>query len=194
LVGRRSFSPRLRHEGHFLLAFLLLSAHESLSLLASHLPLFLEGHRSGLHPLVPGSANPTVSPLSGECLDRVNRLPRLTMPSADFCIAIGVSCDSLSPVSRTRLQISRGKYDRLPHTTAESTLSAHDGYGLRSHRPARPAPNASYPVFVHRLVLSLGASFRPRLAADALALCYPSPPSGWWKTFTSELSYMLGNT
>ncbi len=49
-----------------------------------------------------------------------------------------------------------------------------------------------HPVFVHRLVLLLGASFRPRLAAGALALCYPSPPSGWWKTFTSELSYMLG--
>ena len=26
----------------------------------------------------------------------------------------------------------------------------------------------------------------------ALALRYPSPPSGWGKTFTSELSYMLG--
>jgi hypothetical protein len=30
------------------------------------------------------------------------------------------------------------------------------------------------------------------LHIDALVLCYPSPPSGWWKTFTSKLSYMLG--
>src|ERR1700674_5248664 len=56
--------------------------------------------------------------------------------------------------------------------------------------------HASYPVFVHRLARLLHASFRPRLqttdlaAAIALAFCYPSPPSGWGRTFTSRLLSM----
>src|SRR6202040_827897 len=56
--------------------------------------------------------------------------------------------------------------------------------------------HASYPVFVHRLARLLHASFRPRLqtsdlaAAIALAFCYPSPPSGWGRTFTSKLLSM----
>src|SRR5205807_4924524 len=56
--------------------------------------------------------------------------------------------------------------------------------------------HASYPVFVHRLARLLHASFRPRLqtsdlaAVIALALCYPSPPSGWERTFTSKLLSM----
>src|SRR5205807_6745927 len=56
--------------------------------------------------------------------------------------------------------------------------------------------HASYPVFVHRLARLLHASFRPRLqtsdlaAVIALALCYPSPPSGWGRTFTSKLLSM----
>src|ERR1700685_3040132 len=56
--------------------------------------------------------------------------------------------------------------------------------------------HALYPVFVHRLARLLHASFRPRLqtsdlaAAIALAFCYPSPPSGWERTFTSKLLSM----
>src|SRR5712691_6494565 len=56
--------------------------------------------------------------------------------------------------------------------------------------------HASYPVFVHRLARLLHASFRPRLqtsdlaAAIALAFCYPSPPSSWERTFTSQLLSM----
>src|SRR5215470_16779038 len=56
--------------------------------------------------------------------------------------------------------------------------------------------HASYPVFVHRLARLLHASFRPRwqtsdlAAAIALAFCYPSPPSGWERTFTSKLLSM----
>src|SRR6266436_9101138 len=56
--------------------------------------------------------------------------------------------------------------------------------------------HASYPVLVHRLARLLHASFRPRLqtsdlaAAIALAFCYPSPPSGWERTFTSKLLRM----
>src|SRR5205085_2032151 len=75
-------------------------------------------------------------------------------------------------------QISPGKLDCLPHATAEFTTSALDGYGLRDHLPARPAPYASDPVFVHRLVRLLHASFRPRLAATPLRFAMTSPPSG----------------
>src|SRR5438132_12740819 len=66
----------------------------------------------------------------------------------------------------------------VPHATAEFTTSALDGYGLCSHLPARPAPYASNPVLVHRLVRLLHASFRPRLTATPLRFAITSPPSG----------------
>jgi outer membrane protein assembly factor BamD (BamD/ComL family) len=46
------------------------------------------------------------------------------------------------PQSRFRdiRQISRGKFDRLPRTTAGFTTSAFDGCGLRDPLLARPAP------------------------------------------------------
>src|SRR2546427_13066800 len=66
-------------------------------------------------------------------------------------------------------QISWGKLNRLPCTIAESTLRVLDGYGLRGKLPARPSAGALYPVFVHRLARLFHASFRPRLAAVALA-------------------------
>jgi hypothetical protein len=84
------------------------------------------------------------------------------------------------PQSRFRdaQQISRGKFYNLPHATAGFTTSALDGYGLRGHWPARPAPYASDPVLVHRLVRLLRASFRPRLATTPLRFAITSPPSG----------------
>ena len=95
----------------------------------------------------------------------------------------GSPCDALSRDSATKQQISRGKFDRLPHTTAEFTTSTLDGYGLCCHWPARPAPYASYPVLVHRLVRLLHASFRPRLATTPLRFAMTSPPSGCQKDF-----------
>jgi hypothetical protein len=89
-------------------------------------------------------------------------------------------------------QIYRGKFDRLPHATAESTTSALDGYGLRVHLPARPAPYASDPVLIHRLVRLLHASFRPRLTASPLRFAIISPHQVLKRTFTSKLSNMLG--
>src|ERR1700677_1466332 len=83
-------------------------------------------------------------------------------------------------------QISRGKFDRLPRTTAGSTTSELDGYGLRGHWPARPSLLASYPVLVHGLALLLHASFRPRLAASVvspLRFAMTSPPSGCQRDF-----------
>src|SRR5438270_10559980 len=73
--------------------------------------------------------------------------------------------------------------DRLPCATAEFTTSAFDGYGLRCHWPARPAPYASDPVLVHRLARLLHASFRPRLATTPLRFAITSPPSGCEKDF-----------
>jgi hypothetical protein len=75
-------------------------------------------------------------------------------------------------------QISRDKTDRLQRATAEFTTSALDGYGLRCQLPARPAPYASYPVFVHRLASLLHASFRPHLTMTPLRFAITSPPSG----------------
>ena len=79
---------------------------------------------------------------------------------------------------RDAQQISRGKFDRLPHATAEFTTSVLDGYGLHCQWPARPAPYASNPVLVHRLVRLLHASSGPRLATTPLRFAITSPPSG----------------
>ena len=102
-----------------------------------------------------------------------------TLPSADFCGAVREPRGSLSPEPQDTPQISRGKFDRLPRTTAGSTPRTFDGFGLRDHLPARPAQNASYPVLVHRLARLLHASFRPHLAVTPLRFANPSPPSGW---------------
>ena len=105
------------------------------------------------------------------------------MPSADFCRPLRIDYSILSPASRTERQISRGKFDCLPHATAGFTTSALDGYGLCGRVPARPAPYAFYPVLVHRLVRLLHASFRPRLATTPLRFAITSPPSGCEKDF-----------
>src|ERR1035437_2818598 len=89
------------------------------------------------------------------------------MAPADFCPAVRPHFDSLSRRSDTE-QISWGKLSRLLCTAAESTLRTLDGYGLRGKLPTRPA-DALYPVFVHRLAHLIHASFRPSLAAAALA-------------------------
>ena len=77
------------------------------------------------------------------------------------------------------VEISRGKFDRLPRTPAEFTTPVFDDCGLRGHLPARPAWVASYPVLVHQVAVLLHASFRPHLAATPLRFANPSPPSGW---------------
>ena len=74
----------------------------------------------------------------------------ITMPSADFCAAFNRTYERFSPDAPDTTQISRGKFDRLRRTPAESTETGLDGYGLRGRRPARPPETASYPVLVHR--------------------------------------------
>jgi len=102
----------------------------------------------------------TVSALSGQCLDRAGRLPTPTMPSADFCPPVRKPRGFLSPAYETAEQISRGKFDRLPRTTAEFTLRALDGYGLRHHLLARPtlAPRIRF--------LSVGSRVGSTLPSD----------------------------
>ena len=67
----------------------------------SPLPLIPYGNRSGLQSTVPGPASPAVSPLSGECPNRVDRLRLPTMPSADFCRTFRAPHDAPSHASVT---------------------------------------------------------------------------------------------
>jgi hypothetical protein len=78
----------------------------------------------------------------------------------------------LQPRFRDTQQTSRGKLYNLPHATAEFTTSAFDEYGLGCHWPTRPAPYASDPALVHRLVRLLHASSGPHLSHGAVALRY----------------------
>lgn len=122
----RGFTPTSFREGQMqLLApdFLPLCAHELRVLLATP-------NRSGLQQVVTGPASPAVSPLSGECPNRVDRLPLPTLPSADFCAAVSCLTASSVPIWNTA-QISRGKPDSFHRTPAGSTSLALNGYGLR---------------------------------------------------------------
>ena len=83
-------TPWLRHEGQVLLDFRPRSVQEIRVLLTTPI-------RSGLQPVVPGSASPAVSPLSGECPARVTRQPWPITPSADFCARVGAPHGSPSP-------------------------------------------------------------------------------------------------
>ena len=89
-------------------------------------------------------------------------------------------------------QISRGKFDRLPRTTAGFTTSAFDGYGLRDHLPARPAPYASIRF------LSIGSHVCSTLLSDLASRRRPCASLSLHlhqvvkRTFTSKLSNMLG--
>jgi len=84
---------------------------------------------------------------------------------------------------RDTTQISRGKFDRLQHTTAGSTLCALDGCGLRSAVPARPA------LTPHTRFLSIGSCLCSTLLSDGssrqppLRFASPSVPSTWAKDF-----------
>ena len=76
------------------------------------------------------------------------------------------------------MQTSRGKFDRLPHTPARSTVPPLDGYGLCESSIARPTCTASYPISVCQVMALLHAAFRPRLATTPLRFANTSPPSG----------------
>jgi hypothetical protein len=112
---------------------------------------------------------------------RPRRCTPPTMPSADFCAAIGAPRGAPSPESRTR-----HRPPRLSLTTfaARSPDLQHwplmDG-GLCRLWSARPTSTAYYPIPVRQAATLLHASFRRRLTAPPLRFANPSPPSSWMR-------------
>src|ERR1019366_695865 len=103
---------------------------------------------------------------------------RTSTPAADFCRPVRMDRSTLGPDSGTNgrsPEVSSTAFRTQPPNLQPVPLM---GYGLRDHLPARPAPYASDPVLVHRLVRLLRASFRPRLATTPLRFPSTSPPSG----------------
>ena len=112
-----------RFQGQCILGLLPHSTHESPVLLATP-------HRSGLRPSFP--ARPiccSAFRLWSASLALPTAWP--TMPSADFCAAVGSPLGFPSSETRNTTQTSPGKFDRLPRTPAGSTALAIDGLGLR---------------------------------------------------------------
>ena len=106
-----------------------------------------------------------------------------TMPSADFCTAVRSPCGYLSLVAETQCRSpevrSTAFAARPPNLPPRSLMTVDFAITCSLVRPGRPR----YPVFVHRAVALLHASFRPRLAMTPLRFANPSPPSGWIEDF-----------
>jgi hypothetical protein len=121
---------------------------------------------------------PDVFPITAR---RSSISPRV-IAGAVFCRLSSMSCAAYSPLPLPSLRRTVWAFIRCRTTTpaaaARFTTSALDGYGLSGHRPARPAPYASDPVLVHRLVRLLRASFRPSVTGTPLRFAMTSPPSG----------------
>src|SRR5450755_2974714 len=90
------------------------------------------------------------------------------MPYADFCSAVRLPLSRLSRRSDTD-QISWGKLSHFPCTIAESTLRTLMDYGLRGTLPSRPVRAPSIRFLSIDPARLFNASFRPCLAAVALA-------------------------
>ena len=114
-----------------------------------------------------------------------------TMLAADFCHTVRSTHASLSPSIVT--------YDRSPEV---STTAFHAQPPDLRLTPLMDMDFAIIRSLVRRSRLISGFCSSARAFArrflrtpfciGALALRYPSPPSGWGKTFTSKLSHMLG--
>ena len=162
---------------------------------------------------VPSGAAPRASPVLSAAKARLNwlfcRLARMrctsyfplltvrafgptpTMPSADFCAAVSASPDALSPAVETRRRppaiSSTAVRTRPPNLRSASLMDL--GFAVFCPLARRsPLVFGSCPS---------ARAFAPRFLQtprrrDALAVRYPSPPSGWGRTFTSKLSNMRG--
>ena len=88
------------------------------------------------------------------------------------------------PIPGRLTQTSRGKSDRLPRTTARSTLRALGGYGLCDDLPARPAlmPSIWFLSIASRVCSTLPSAPASQ-SALALRFANPSPPPGWIEDF-----------
>jgi hypothetical protein len=134
--------------------------------------------RLGLSIPLPSLAREALPPAFGYCAPHSSVGRTLTlmnircsahnMPFADFCSAVRSSFNNLSRRSDTE-QISWGKLNRLPCTAAGSTLRIFDGYGLRGKFAARPTLTPCIRFLSIDSHILFHASFRPRLAAVALA-------------------------
>src|SRR5215468_12260086 len=100
MIGIQGFTPTLRPEGQWVLDFRPPVTPESRVRLA--LPIVRAFGRS--FPVVRALA---ISPLSDECPARADRQLRPTMPSADFCAAIGSPHGFLSLHRRGPVQTRR---------------------------------------------------------------------------------------
>jgi hypothetical protein len=98
------------------------------------------------------------------------RIAPPTMPSADFCVAVRSPCDDLSLVAETQRRSPEVRPTafaaRPPDLPPRPLMTMDFAIACSLVRPGRPR----YPVFVHRAAALLHASFRPCLAAAALAL------------------------
>jgi len=123
--------------------------------------------------------------------------PPPTMPSADCCRCFSADYSPLSRFPPCRAfsdqpQLSRGKFDHFPCTTAESTLCVLDGYGLRNLALTRPTLT---PLI---RFLFIGSHFCSTLPSDPASRQSPCASltlrlhQAGWRTCTSKLSSMLG--
>jgi hypothetical protein len=112
--------------------------------------------------------SPTVSALSGQCLDRAGRRPTTTMASADFCRPFAPPCDGPSLRQDDRsLRVRRVTF--LPDTRRIYAAAVRMTLGFESIGPLAHRCDASYAIHVLRARSLPAASFGLRLAADALA-------------------------
>src|SRR6201987_878268 len=92
------------------------------------------------------------------------------LPSADFCAAVRPPCDDLSSVAGTQRRPPEVRPTafaaRPPDLPPRPLMTMDFAIACSLVRPGRPR----YPVFVHPAAALVHASFRPCLAAAALAL------------------------
>jgi len=113
--------------------------------------------------------SPTVSALSGQCLDRAGRQPTTTMASSDFCRPFDPPCDGPSHGQDDRsLRVRRVTF--LPHTRRIYAGLVRMTSGFESIGPLAHRCDASYAIHVLRARSLPSTSFRLPLAEDALAV------------------------
>ena len=143
-------------------------------------------------PTFPAMRFLAVSALSGQCLNRAGRLPGPTMPSADFCRAIGVPHDTLSHESVTHgrsPEVSLATFDARPPDLQPHRLMDMD---FVVGGPLVPLRLPRYPVFVHQAASSLSLlsdDASRRRPCESLALHLHQVGR---ETFTPKRPSMLG--
>ena len=145
----------------------------------------------GQTPLVVLPLGPHEMPVLLPTLPRSGlRLPP-PMPSADFCAAVSASPDALSPAVGTRRRppaiSSTAVRTRPPNLRSASLMDL--GFAVSCPLARRSRLVSGF--------CSSARAFAPRFLQtprrrDALAVRYPSPPSGWERTCTPKLSNMRG--